>query len=43
MHNVKVLEMLRDEICQESLKGKPNAKKRYTAMKKYLCYYAGVY
>lgn len=51
MRNVKVLEMLndgkiedlkkmlQDEIYQESLKGKPNAKKRYTAMKKYFGYY----
>lgn len=51
MRNVKVLEMLndgkvedlkkmlQDEIHQESLKGKPNAKKRYTAMKKYFSYY----
>lgn len=30
---------LQDEIYQESLKGKPNAKKRYTAMKKYFGYY----
>lgn len=53
MRNVKVLEllndgkidilkeMLQDEIYQESLKGKPNAKKRYTAMKKYFTYYNG--
>ena len=51
MRNVKVLEllnngkiedlkkMLQDEIYQESLKGKSNAKKRYTAMKKYFGYY----
>ena len=50
MKNTKVLEMiengrieelkaaLRDEIYQESLKSKPNAKKRYTAMKKYFTY-----
>ncbi len=48
MQNAKVLEMLnngqieklkaelQDEIYAESLKGKPNAKKRYNAMKKYL-------
>lgn len=48
MRNSKVLEMLnkgqldelkaalQDEIYQESLKGKPTAKKRYAAMKKYL-------
>lgn len=48
MKNTKVLEMLKqnrieelitvleDEIFVESLKSKPNAKKRYTAMKKYL-------
>lgn len=53
MRNVKVLEllndgkidtlkeMLQDEIYQESLKGKSNAKKRYTAMKKYFSYYNG--
>ena len=53
MRNVRVLEllnkgkidilkeMLRDEIYQESLKSKPNAKKRYTAMKKYFSYYNG--
>lgn len=29
---------LRDEIYQETLKAKPNAKKRYTAMKKYFTY-----
>lgn len=51
MRNVKVLgllnegkieelkKMLQDEIYQESLKGKSNAKKRYTAMKKYFGYY----
>lgn len=50
MRNVKVLEMLnngkieelksmlQDEIYQESLKVKPNAKKRYMAMKKYFTY-----
>lgn len=31
--------MLQDEIYQESLKSKPNAKKRYTAMKKYFGYH----
>ena len=48
MKNSKVLEMLKqgrideliaelqDEIFAESLKAKPNAKKRYTAMKRYL-------
>lgn len=48
MKNSKVLEMLqqnrieelmselRDEIFEESLKSKPNAKKRYAAMKRYL-------
>ena len=48
MKNTKVLEMLKqgrieeliaelqDEIFTESLKTKPNAKKRYTAMKRYL-------
>lgn len=48
MKNSKVLEMLhqnrineliaelQDEIFTESLKGKPNAKKRYAAMKRYL-------
>lgn len=30
---------LKDEIYQESLKVKPNVKKRYTAMKKYFGYY----
>ena len=50
MQSAKVLEMLnngrieelkaelRDEIYAESLKSKPNAKKRYTAMKKYFTY-----
>lgn len=50
MKNSKVLEMLnmnridelkkalQDEIFTESLKGKPDAKKRYSAMKKYLSY-----
>jgi hypothetical protein len=50
MRSSKVLEMindgrieelkkaLQDEIYQDSLKGKPNAKKRYTAMKKYFTY-----
>lgn len=50
MQNAKVLDMLikgqieqlkaelRDEIYKESLKAKPNAKKRYTAMKKYFTY-----
>lgn len=50
MRNDKVLEMinngkiedlkkmLQDEIYQESLKVKPNAKKRYMAMKKYFTY-----
>lgn len=48
MQNAKILEMLnsgkieqlkvelQDEIYAESLKGKPNAKKRYNAMKRYL-------
>lgn len=47
MRNVKILEMLedgridelkaeiRDEIYIDSLKNKPDTKKRYTAMKKY--------
>ena len=47
MRTVRILEMLnagkldelkaelKDEIYQESLKNKPNAKKRYAAMKKY--------
>lgn len=30
--------MLQDEIYQESLKKKPNAKRRYSAMKKYFSY-----
>ena len=50
MKSSKVLEMLnmnridelkkalQDEIFTESLKGKPDAKKRYSAMKKYLSY-----
>lgn len=50
MRSVKVLEMLnngkidelksklQNEIYADSLKGKPNAKKRYTAMKKYFSY-----
>lgn len=50
MQSAKVLEMLnkgmveqlkaelRDEIYRESLKTKPNAKKRYTAMKKFFTY-----
>lgn len=50
MRSVKVLEMLnegkidelktelQDEIYADSLKNKPNAKKRYTAMKKYFSY-----
>lgn len=50
MRNSKVLEMLRqgkieelkaalqDEIYTETLQKKPNAKKRYTAMKKYFTY-----
>ena len=50
MRSVKVLEMLnegkidelktklQDEIYADSLKSKPNAKKRYTAMKKYFSY-----
>ena len=54
MQSAKVLEMLnkgqieqlktdlRDEIYQESLKAKPNAKKRYTAMKKYFGYVSSV-
>lgn len=51
MRNVKVLEMLnegrieelkallQDEIYEESLKTTPNARKRYTAMKKYFTYH----
>ena len=54
MQSAKVLEMLnkgqieqlktelRDEIYQESLKAKPNAKKRYTAMKKYFGYVSSI-
>lgn len=54
MQSAKVLEMLnkgqieqlktelRDEIYQESLKAKPNAKKRYTAMKKYFGYVSNI-
>jgi hypothetical protein len=54
MRNVKALEMLnegrigelkkelQDEIYQETLKTKPDAKKRYTAMKKYFKYYKPV-
>lgn len=54
MRNVKVLELLndgriddlkkelQDEIYQESLKSKPDAKKRYAAMKKYFKYYKPV-
>lgn len=54
MRNTKVLEMLnegkiyelkkllQDEIFEESLKLKPNAKKRYAAMKKYFKYYKPV-
>ena len=50
MRSVKVLEMLnegkidelknklQDEIYTDSLKGKPTAKKRYAAMKKYFSY-----
>ena len=50
MRNAKILEMinngkiedlkamLQDEIYEESLKVKPNAKKRYMAMKKYFSY-----
>lgn len=51
MKNVKVLQMLndgkidelkaalRDEIYRDSLKTKPDAKKRYAAMKKYFTYH----
>lgn len=51
MRTVRILEMLnagkldelkaelKDEIYQESLKNKPNAKKRYAAMKKYFSYH----
>lgn len=54
MKSSKVLEMLikgyveelkaelKDEIYKESLKSKPNAKKRYTAMKKYFTYVTSV-
>jgi hypothetical protein len=54
MKSSKVLEMLnqnrieelktelQDEIYTESLKSKPNAKKRYTAMKKYFTYVSSV-
>ena len=54
MRNIKVLDMLnegriedlkkelQDEIYQESLKSKPNVKKRYMAMKKYFKYYKPV-
>lgn len=54
MCNVKVLEMLntgrveelkkelQDEIYQETLKSKPDTKKRYAAMKKYFKYYKPV-
>lgn len=54
MKSSKVLEMLikgyveelkaelKDEIYKESLKTKPNAKKRYTAMKKYFTYVTSV-
>lgn len=35
-------EALKDEIYMESLKSKPNAKKRYTAMKKYFTYVTSV-
>ena len=54
MRNVKALEMLnagriddlkrelQDEIYQETLKSKPDAKKRYAAMKKYFKYYKPV-
>ena len=41
LNNGKINELiaeLQDEIYQESLKRKPNAKKRYTAMKKYFSY-----
>ena len=34
--------LLEDDIYQESLKTKPNAKKRYTAMKKYFTYHKSV-
>lgn len=54
MQSAKALEMLnngrieelkaelRDEIYRESLKATPNAKKRYTAMKKYFTYISSV-
>ena len=54
MQSAKALEMLnkgqieqlktelRDEIYQESLKAKPNAKKRYMAMKKYFGYVTSI-
>ena len=54
MRSAKVLEMLnngkieelkaelQDEIFTESLKGKPDAKKRYSAMKKYFTYAGSV-
>lgn len=54
MRNTKVLELLndgriedlkrelQDEIYQESLKSKPDARKRYAAMKKYFKYYKPV-
>ena len=54
MRSTKVLEMLnngkieelkaelQDEIYAESLKGKPDAKKRYSAMKKYFTYAGSV-
>lgn len=50
MRSIKILEMLiqnridelvaklKDEIFEESLKSKPNARKRYSAMKKYFTY-----
>ena len=50
MRSIKTLEMLKkgqieelksalqDDIYQDSLKKKPNAKKRYAAMKKYFTY-----
>ena len=51
MRTVRILELLnegkidelkaelKDEIYRESLKNKPNAKKRYAAMKKYFSYH----
>lgn len=54
MRSSKILEMiesgkiedlkaqLQDEIFEETLKRKPNAKKRYTAMKKYFTYVSSV-